>query len=83
MELSKKTTILLSPRLFNTLKSLSKSKNSSIGELIRSACEAQYSLGTESDAHAAVDQLSALALPVDSPGAMKAESVLRPEDLLP
>ena len=83
MELSKKTTILLSPRLFNLLKSLSKARNSSIGELVRSACEIQYGLISEPDMHAAVDRLSSLTLPVDSPDTMKRESVPGPKDLVP
>ena len=81
MELSKKTTILLSPRLYGMLKGISKTKNLSIRELIRSACEKQYGLLAESVE--AVDNLSSMALPVDTPDAMKREAVPRPEELLP
>lgn len=83
MELSKKTTILLSPRLYRMLKAMSRSKNRSIGDLIRSACEQQYGLYPESEAHEAVNRLSLLALPVGTPAAIKRESVARPEELKP
>ena len=83
MELSKKTTILLSPRLYNMLKSLSKTNKLSIGELIRSACEKQYGLIPEIEAVDAIDSLSSMALPVDLPDVMKHESIPSPKELLP
>ena len=83
MELSKKTTILLSPRLYSLLKGISKAKNQSIGALIRSACENQYGLYSESEALAAAERLSSLALPVDTPATMKREAVPEPEELMP
>ena len=83
MGLSKKTTILLSPRLHSMLKGISKTRNLSIGELIRTACEKQYGLLAESEAFEAVDSLSSMALPVDTPDVMKREAVPRPEELLP
>ena len=83
MELSKKTTILLSPRLYSLLKNLSESTNRSIGELIRSACERQYGLYPESDALEAADRLATFHLPVGTPAAMKQESVPPSKDLMP
>ena len=83
MELSKKTTILLSPRLYSLLKQLSESTNRSIGELIRSACEKQYGLHPESKALEAADRLATFQLPVGTPASMKRESVTPPEDLMP
>ena len=83
MELSKKTTILLSPRLHSLLKGISAAKGSSIGELIRSACEKQYGLYPESEALEAAERLSDLALPVDTPAAMKREGSVPPEELMP
>lgn len=80
MELSKKTTILLSPRLYKMLKGESNSRGLSIGELIRSACEKQYGLSSESEALEAAERLSALNLPVGTPAAMKQESVPGPEE---
>ena len=44
MELSKKTTILLTPRLYKMLKGESEARKVSIGELIRAACVKQYGL---------------------------------------
>jgi len=83
MGLSKKTTILLSPRLYRMLKAISRSKNRSIGELIRSACEKQYGLFSESEALEAADRLSSLDLPVSTPASMKRESVAEPGELIP
>lgn len=83
MGLSKKTTILLSPRLHSLLKGISAAKETSIGELIRSACEKQYGLYPESEALAAAERLSDLALPVDTPGAMKREASVAPAELMP
>ena len=83
MELSKKTTILLSPRLYSLLKSLSESTNRSIGDLIRSACEKQYGLHPEDEALEAADRLAAYHLPVGTPASMKRESVASPEELIP
>lgn len=83
MELSKKTTILLSPRLYSLLKRLAMSTNRSIGELIRTACEKQYGLHPESEALEAAERLASLHLPVDTPASMKRESVPAPEELMP
>ena len=83
MELSKKTTILLTPRLYKMLKGESEARKVSIGELIRAACVKQYGLPPESESLDAVDRLSALSLPVDTPATMKRESVPNPEELMP
>ena len=82
MDLTKKTTILLSPRLHSMLKAVSQATNKSIGELIRHACERQYGLYPESTAIEAADRLSAMSLPVGSPGDMKRESVPAHEELM-
>ena len=82
MELTKKTTILLTPRLYSLLKRLSESTNTSIGELIRSACEKQYGLCPESEALEAAERLAAYELPVDTPASMKRESVPGPGELM-
>ncbi len=80
MELSKKTTILLSPRMYELLKGVSKARKTSVGELIRSACEAQYGLTAENEAIDAIDHLSSMELPVGVPASMKRESVPVPKD---
>jgi predicted DNA-binding protein len=82
MELSKKTTILLTPELHERLTTLAKQRNSSIGALIREACERQYGLFPKEDRLAAVHEMSRLSLPVDSVRQMKRESVPDPEKMI-
>ena len=81
-KLTKKTTILLQPELHRRLTALARQRGSSIGELIRTACERQYGLGGSDDRMEAVRGLAALALPVGSPEEMKRESVPAPEEIL-
>ena len=83
MGLTKKTTILLQPELHERLTRLAAQRHTSIGELIRTACERQYGLGGSAERVDAVRALAALALPVGSPAEMKRESVPSPDDLLP
>jgi len=83
MELSKKTTILLSPETHQYLTELAARKGKSLGELVRAACVAQYGLADTDTRVAAVAALSALSLPVSSPRDMKQESVPSPRDLMP
>ena len=71
--LSHKTTILFSESQFRSLRRIAKEKGRSVGELIRLACEKQYSLEPDSDAVKAVDALSSLSLPVSSVAEMKTE----------
>ena len=83
IELSKKTTILFSPELHRQLARLADQRKTSIGELVRSACEKQYGLvSTEGRVHA-VKELGAMYLPVSDAGKMKKESMPEPDDLLP
>ena len=46
MELSKKTTILFSPDLHARLLRLAAQRGTSLGDLVRTACERQYGLAT-------------------------------------
>ncbi|HEY0554247.1 MAG TPA: CopG family transcriptional regulator [Thermoanaerobaculia bacterium] len=84
MELTKKTTILFPPDLHERLSRLAEQRGSSLGDLVRKACEVQYgqyglvSVETRVDA---VRQLAVMALPVGDPRAMKRESIPRAEDL--
>ena len=71
---SHKTTILLTPTLYERLSQLARVRGVSMGHLIRSAVEAQYGRVDRDERCAAVDALGALALPVDAPEVMKAES---------
>ena len=75
MELTKKTTILLSPQLHAHLSKVAKARKKSLGELVREACEAQYGFQSPADRLQAVEALAALALPVGSVADMKEESV--------
>ena len=83
MELTKKTTILLSPALHEHLTRTAKQREKSLGQLIREACESQYGYVSSEDRVRAVDELRRLSLPVGSPRKMKRESVPKPQDLLP
>ena len=75
MELSKKTTILFPPDLYQRLASLADQRHSSVGELVREACRAQYSLTSRADRLALVDRLGALSLPVGTVDEMERESI--------
>lgn len=75
MELSKKTTILFSPGLHARLTRLAAEKGTSLGDLVRTACEQQYQETSREEKLAAVRALAALKLPVGSPRKMKRESV--------
>ncbi|MEQ1858145.1 MAG: CopG family transcriptional regulator [Longimicrobiales bacterium] len=81
--LTHKTTILLSPELHERLARLAAQRGTSIGDLIRSACERLYGLGGSEERVAAARELASMSLPVGSPAQMKSESVVRPEELLP
>jgi predicted DNA-binding protein len=83
MELTKKTTILFPPDLHERLSRLAEQQGTSLGDLVRKACEIQYGLVSAETRLEAVRQLAALSLPVGDPGTMKRESVPRAEDLLP
>jgi predicted DNA-binding protein len=83
MELSKKTTILLSPDMHEKLSRLASQKGISLGEIVRQACEKQYGIVSSQDRIEAVRRLAALALPVGDVASMKDESVPKPDDLLP
>lgn len=83
MELSKKTTILFPPDLHSRLLRLARQKGTSLGDLVRSACEKQYDLATREERLAAVEALSVLDLPVGTPEEMARESVPAPEELMP
>ena len=83
MELTKKTTILFSPELHRRLSDLAARRGRSLGDLVREACEVQYGVVGGRDQVAAVSALASLDLPVDTPTAMKRESVPEPGALRP
>lgn len=75
MELSKKTTILLSEEGHRQLSALASRKGVSMGQLIREACEQVYGVVDADERVSAISALAALSLPVGTPAAMKRESV--------
>lgn len=81
MELSKKTTILFSPDLHERLARLAEQRNTSIGELVRTAVARQYGLVSRQERLDAVNALGALQLPVGSPDEMERESVPTAEEI--
>ena len=82
MELSKKTTILFSPKLHKHLSRIAAQKRISMGELVRTACERQYGAVSKDERREAVRDLAALKLPVGDVQDMKKESVPRPEEII-
>ncbi len=83
MELSQKTTILLTPGLHDRLSTLARKRGVSMGRLVRSAVEAQYGWMDGDDRLAAVYALGALSLPVGSPAEITAQSKPFPAGLVP
>ena len=80
MELhSKKTTILLTPRLHSHLTRIARAQGTSIGDLVRRACQAQYGHLSRSDRVRAARAVANLSLPVGTVEKMKRESVPDPE----
>jgi hypothetical protein len=83
MELSKKTTILFSPHMHRQLSRLADQKQTSLGDLVREACERQYRLVSAEGRQAAVNRLARMTLPVDDAHVMRDQAVPRAEEMLP
>jgi hypothetical protein len=83
MELSKKTTILFPPELHERLCTLAAQRGTSLGELVRTACERHYELPSREEKLAAVRKLAAMRLPIADPLRMKRQAVPRPEEIAP
>ncbi len=83
MELSKKTTILFSPVQHDRLARIAEVRQSSIGALVRSACDLVYREVTMEDKLVALRELGQLNAPVADVATMKRESVAKAEELLP
>ena len=83
MELSKKTTILFPPELHDRLTRLAAQRRTSLGSLVREACERQYGRSAPEDRLRAVRALAQLSLPVGSPEEMARESLPSADELLP
>ena len=82
-KITKKTTILLQPELHRRLTRLAARRGTSLGELVRSACERQYGIGGSKERIQAVRAIGALELPVCAPAQMKGESQPQPDEFLP
>jgi hypothetical protein len=83
MELSKKTTILLTEELHERLARLAEQEGISLGELVRRACERQYGIVSRQERLQAVKSLAALELPVADAETLERESVPDAGELLP
>ncbi len=83
MELTKKTTVLLPPDLHEQLTRRAEREGTSLGDLVRRACRAEYGLASKDDRRRALQELLSLDLPVGEPGEMKRQSVPKPEEILP
>lgn len=81
MELSKKTTILFPPELFDQLTRVAEQRRTSIGDLVRTACRERYCLPDKAERLRLVGELGSLDLPVGTPGEMKRQSVPRVKPL--
>jgi hypothetical protein len=74
MELTKKTTILLSPRQHARLLEVARRRGVSMGDLVRSACERVYGERGEDERLEAARRLTSMSLPVADPATMKQQS---------
>ena len=83
MELSKKTTILFPESLHKRLAQMAKQNKTSLGKLVRNACEKQYGLVSQSEAKQALGELAALSLPVEDMPELKVQLNPTPGKLMP
>lgn len=83
MELIQKTTILFSPALHQRLTQIAAQRGTSLGDLVRTACEREYATAAPDDKVTAIRRMAELGLPVGDVKRMKRESVPSPDDLLP
>jgi hypothetical protein len=70
-----KITILFQADLYQHLTALARDRHSSLGDLVRAACRAQYGPANRQERSSAVAELASMSLPVSSVGQMKRESV--------
>ena len=83
MELSKKTTILFSPQMHHQLSRIAHHRRTSLGDLVRDACERQYGLVSSDRRLEAVHQLGVMTLPVDDAHVMRDQAVPSAGEMLP
>ncbi len=82
MELTKKTTILFPELLHKRLTQLAKQNKVSLGRLVRSACEKQYGLVSQSEAEKALNDLAELSLPIAEMTELKSQLNPTPDKLM-
>ena len=75
MARSRKATILFPPEFYAQLARLAEQRATSVGDLVRKACVAQYGLAARKERLDLVKQLAAMRLPVGTPEEMERESV--------
>ncbi len=75
MELTRKTTILMTPTQHDQMRAEAARRGKSVGQLIREACEQLYLKPPASERLAAIRELGELNLPVAEVAEMKAEYV--------
>lgn len=75
MALSKKTMVLFPPELHERLTQVAAERQTSLGELVRRACEKEYGEVSREQKRAALKRITCLRLPVGDPRRMKRESV--------
>ena len=83
MALTKKTIVLFPPELHRRLTRVAVERRTSLGDLVRRACEREYGESSREEKLAAVKRLTGLRLPVSSPARMKRESVPDAGELAP
>ncbi len=81
MEPLKKTTILFPAELHRHLARTARQRGTSLGDLVRKACESEYGRVTDADRLAAARALGQLRLSVADPATLKRQSVPRPKGL--
>ncbi len=81
MELTRKTTILMTADQHDKLRAEAARRGKSLGRLIREACEQLYLQPQTSDRVDAVDAMGQLDLPVDDVARIKGEYIARDKGL--
>ncbi len=81
MALTKKTIVLFPPKLHTRLTRVAAERQTSLGDLVRRACEKEYGEPSRDEKRAALQRLTNLRLPVSDPKQMERESVPGPGKL--
>lgn len=82
MALTKKTTILFPELLHKRLTQMAKQNKTSLGRLVRTACEKQYGLMSRSETEKALNDLAELSLPIEEMPELKNQLNPSPDKLM-